>query len=203
MRAPIVSFTAVREPLAPTENACVSPAAAFAAPMTSNSCPARTCSPRLPAKARAVRISSANETRKTATAAGASFSRSASCGVGRLGRGRPAGTGPTVAIPWPAKSKIQEAAIAQTTTSSAPGSTRQEAPQEQQRGERDDAHGDGGSADVAELADHLGQALQRLGRRDLEAEQLAQLGDDQDDRHPVQVADQHRPGEVVRDPAEP
>ena len=122
VRAPIASFTAVRAPLAPIENPCVKPAAAFAAPITNSSCEARTCSPRLPANARAVRISSANETRKTPSAAGTSWSTSPSGGVGMLGRGSPPATGPTVAIPCSAKSSAHEAPIAPTTTSSAPGS---------------------------------------------------------------------------------
>ena len=70
LRAPMLSLTAVREPLAPIENPCVNPAAAFAAPIASSSCDARTFWLCFPANDRAVRISSANETRKMPSAAG-------------------------------------------------------------------------------------------------------------------------------------
>ena len=46
VRAPIDSFTAVREPLAPTGNACETPAAALAAAIARNSCPTSIRSPR-------------------------------------------------------------------------------------------------------------------------------------------------------------
>ena len=121
VRAPIASFTAVRAPLAPTENACVKPAAAFAAPIVRSSWDARTVSRRFPANARAVRISSANETRNSPTAAGTSWTMSPSGGVGTVGRGSPLATGPTVATPWAARSRAHDAPIAPTTTTSAPG----------------------------------------------------------------------------------
>ena len=122
VRAPIASFTAVRAPLAPIENACVKPAAAFAAPMTNSSCDARTCSPRLPAKARAVRISSAKETRKTPSAAGSSRRTSASGGVGRLGAWQAAGNRADGRDPVRGEVERPRAAIAPATTSRAPGS---------------------------------------------------------------------------------
>ena len=155
VRAPTASFTAVRAPLAPTENACVKPAAAFAAPIVRSSCDARTCSPRLPANARAVRISSANETRKRPTAAGTSSRTSSSGGVGNVGRGRPPATGPTIATPWRAKSNSQERAIAADDDDQRSRHERQEAAKAEQRAERGDADCDGGAAHVAELARDL------------------------------------------------
>jgi hypothetical protein len=92
-------LTAVRAPLAPIENPCVKPPAAFAAPIASSSCDARTFSPCFPAKTRAVRISSAKVTRKTPNAAGTRRTTSASGGVGIVGLGSPDGTGPTTATP--------------------------------------------------------------------------------------------------------
>ena len=49
---------------------------------------------------------------------------------------------------------------------------------------------------------HLREPSQRIARVDVEPEQLAELGDHEHDRDAVQVADQHRPGEVVGHPAE-
>ena len=57
--------------------------------------------------------------------------------------------------------------------------------------------------DVAELAEHLGQLRQRLGRVDRDAEQLAELADHEHDRDAMDVADEHRAREVVGDPADP
>jgi hypothetical protein len=122
VRAPIESFTAVRDPLAPIEKPCVRPAAAFAAPIANSSCDARTFWRCFPANDRAVRISSANETRKMPSAAGTSSRTSASGGVGMVRLGRPAGIAPVTSIPWLARSSAHELAIATTTTSSAPGS---------------------------------------------------------------------------------
>ncbi len=70
LRAPMLSLTAVRDPLAPSGKPWVTPAAAFAAPIASSSCDASMCWLCLPANERAVRISSAKETRKMPPAAG-------------------------------------------------------------------------------------------------------------------------------------
>ena len=56
---------------------------------------------------------------------------------------------------------------------------------------------------VAEVAEHRDQRRDRALGLGAEAEQLAELADDQDHGDPVEVADQHRPGEVVGDPAQP
>jgi hypothetical protein len=122
VRAPMLSFTAVRAPLAPIENPCVSPAAVFAAPIASSSCDARTCWLRFPAKERAVRISSANETRKMPAAAGTRGTTSCNAGVGTSMLGSPAGIAPTIATPSACKSSAHESPIAATTTTSAAGS---------------------------------------------------------------------------------
>ena len=111
VRAPMLSLTAVREPLAPTEKPWVKPAAALAAPIASSSCEARTCWPCLPAKERAVRISSAKATRKMPSAAGTSATMSPK-GAGseaRSSEARP-GSAPTTAMPWAWKSSAQESA---------------------------------------------------------------------------------------------
>jgi hypothetical protein len=63
--------------------------------------------------------------------------------------------------------------------------------QQQQNGERDRRDRDGSAADLAELADHLPQLGQRVAGADRQAEQLAELADDQDHGDPVDIADQH------------
>ncbi len=82
------------------------------------------------------------------------------------------------------------------------GQGREEAAQREQRGERGDADRNRGAAHVPELPRHIREPLQRIARVDVETEQVAELGDHEHDRDAVQVADQHRPGEIVGHPAE-
>ena len=82
------------------------------------------------------------------------------------------------------------------------GHGREEAAQREQRGERGGADRNRGAAHVPEFPRHIREPLQRIARVDVEPEQVAELGDDEHDRDAVQVADQHRPGEVVGNPAE-
>ena len=203
VRTPSESLTAVREPAAPIENACVNPAAAFAAPIASSSCDARTGSWRRPANERAVRISSANETRNTPSAAGASSATSPNPGRGSVGRGRPLGIRPTTATPWPARSSAQETPIAPTTTTSAPGTRGTKKRNASSTASADGADRHRRAAYRAELAGVLGQPVERVAGADREAEQLSDLADHEHDRNAVDVADQHRPREVVGEPAEP
>ena len=203
VRAPIASLTAVRAPLAPIENACVKPAAAFAAPITSSSCEARTCSPRRPAKARAVRISSAKETRKTPSAAGASSgdvgepaASGASDVAGRSGSGRPSRSrAQRSRMPTRRRSRRRRRAARR--------GARNEAAQEEQGGERDGAHRDRRSAHVAQLSRHLASRCSGSVASTGTPSSLPSWRDHEHHRDAVQVADQHRAREVVGDPAEP
>ena len=69
-----------------------------------------------------MRISSEKLTEKIPSAAGTRASRSPRGAVGRSKLGRPEGISPTVATPEAASPSAAGAAIAATTTSSAPGS---------------------------------------------------------------------------------
>ena len=80
---------------------------------------------------------------------------------------------------------------------------RHEATDNDQHRDRSHAHRDRLPAQTAELAHYLPQPVERLLRGDRQSEKLAELRDDEHDRDPVDVADQNRPGEVVREPAEP
>ena len=99
VRAPIWSFTAVREPLAPSGKPCVIPAAALNPEKASSSWFARMCWLRFPANVLAVRMPSAKLTRKMPRAAGTSLPTSASGGLGIVTLGRPDGISPTTATP--------------------------------------------------------------------------------------------------------
>ena len=175
------------------------PAAAFAAPIASSSCPTRMCWSWLPANERAVRISSANDTRNSPTAAGTSASVSCHGGVGTLSRAARRGCPrpPRRRLP---RSSAQEATIAPTTTISAAGSrgTRK-------RGGATAASAATPTATVATLTSPISRPTSTscgIGSRASMStpEQLAELPDDQHDRDAVDVADQHGPREVVGEP---
>ena len=91
LRAPIASFTAVRDPLAPIEKPCVTRPRRWRRPWPAAPATARTFWSCLPANERAVRIPSAKQTRKMPTAAGSSVSTSAPGRDGTSKLGRPAG----------------------------------------------------------------------------------------------------------------
>ena len=203
VRAPSESLTAVREPLAPIENACVSPAAAFAAPIASSSCDARTGSWRRPANERAVRISSANETRNTPSAAGASSATSPSPGRGSVGRGRPLGIRPDDRDAVAGQVERPGGADRADDDDQRAGDARDEEAKREQHRQRHGADRHRRAADLAELARRSRPAGERVAGADREAEQLAELADHEHDRDAVDVADQHRPREVVGEPAEP
>ena len=154
VRAPIASFTAVRAPLAPTEN----PASSRRphSPRPSRAAPAwraRSLCACLQTHARS-RISSAKETRKSPSAAGAGGGRrqaaasAASGAAARPGPGRrPRHRGLRDRTPTRRRSPPRRRQRS--------GNERQEAAQPEQRGERRDAHRERDPTHLAELADHL------------------------------------------------
>ena len=205
VRAPIASFTAVRAPLAPTENALREAGRRVR------------CAHRQQLLRRAhvlaalagegargqdlVREGDEEERRAPPAASSrTSCERAASAASGGAGRPRPGRRSRCRGLRSRTPTRRP---IAATTTISAPGTIGRKrrrpnsAPSETTL-----------TASVAPLTSpsslhHLPEPAQRLARVDLEPEQLAQLGDHERDRDSVQVADQHRPGEVVGDPAEP
>ena len=96
--------------------------AALATLIASSSWSARMCWPWRPANERAVSISSANETRNSPAAAGASVATSVHGGLGIFRSGRPAGISPTTATPCSSSPSAFDATIAPITTTSAAGS---------------------------------------------------------------------------------
>ena len=186
LRAPMLSLTVVREPLAPIGKPWLSPATRFPAPIASSSCEPRTLWWCLPANDRAVRISSANETTKIPAAAGMRWTICVSGGDGNERCGSPDGIAPTIAMPCDAKSNPHERAIATTTTRSAAGSFGRKRFSTNSDDER--ARGEGGrrAADAAELADHLPQLPERVIRALIDRPRsLGELADDEDDRDAV------------------
>ena len=79
---------------------------------------------------------------------------------------------------------------------------RHEDPCRQQHGQRDDAHEHRRAVVVAELLHDVDDLPDRPAGVDGHAEQLAELRAHEHDRDAVEVADDHRPREVVREPAE-
>ena len=122
----------------------------------------------------------------------------------RRGGAGPTGSGRRPRPRGSAKSSAHESAIAPTTTISAAGSSAAKRRSASSTAERDDADGERGAAHVAELAHHLPELRQRLAsRRSTSPSSLPSWPITSDDGDAVDVADQHRPGEVVGDPAEP
>ena len=179
------------------------PAAALAAPIASSSCPTRTCWPWRPANERAVSTPSAKQTKNSPSAAGTSVSVSETDGVGtwsvRQARRQRADDGDAV------RGEVERLG----------GDDREHHDQQRRRElgreeaqrhqdqQRRGAHRERRAADVTELLHDLGELRQRLGRVDVEPQQLAELPDQQDDDHAVDVPDQDGAGEVVGDPAQP
>ena len=148
------------------------PAATFATPIDTSSCDARTCSRRFPANARAVRISSANETRKSPNAAGRSATTSERPGVGIDGRGQSALTGPTIATPWLARSTGPREADGRDDHDERAGQEPHEAAHDEEGRQRHGADRERGAADVAELAHGLPQAREGVAGVDVDPEEL-------------------------------
>ena len=179
------------------------PAAAFAAPIASSSCEARTFWRCFPANARAVRISSAKETTKMPSAAGTSRTTSRMRGVGTVTLGSPTGSSRRPRRRGSlgrAPTKPQSTA---TTTISAAGSLGRKKRSTNSAASATTLTTTVVAAHVAELVDHLPQLTERLAGVDRKPEQLAELADDQHHGDAMDVADEHWAGEVVGDPAEP
>ena len=164
------------------------PAAAFAVPIASSSCGARTCWLCFPANERAVRISSANETRKTPTAAGKRRMTSCQAGCGTAKLGSPAGIAPTTATPCACRSNAHETPMAATTTTSAAGALGMKT-----RSANSAASAAAASATVVPLmwfrSCRTSQSCeQRVAGIDRETSELPELADDQDDCDAMDVA---------------
>ena len=84
--------------------------------------------------------------------------------------------------------------MATTTTISGPGSLRLDAAHDEQRRHADDADGHGQQVRLVEAADEFRHLLEELVAFELDAEHLAQLAADDDQRRAEDVADQHRLG---------
>ena len=79
---------------------------------------------------------------------------------------------------------------------------RQEESSRDERAKRDCAHEDGRPAHVPERTQDVRDLSDRLRRVDVDSQQFPELAADEHDRDAVDVADEHRPGEVVGQPAE-
>ena len=149
-----------------------------------------------------MRMESENATRKTASAAKTREPTSPRLRSGTSSQGRPLGTGPVIDTPWPARSSAHDAAMPATTRMSAPGIRLLTRPghDQQREGHRTDDDRDAvGVAEVAHDVDGLADGAVLVAG---DAEQLAELAEDEHDGDPGDVADQHRLGEVVGDPAD-
>jgi hypothetical protein len=91
VRAPIESFTAVRDPLAPTGNPCETPAVALAIAIARSSWSTPIRTPWRWASERAVRISSAKLTKNSPSAAGTRSNTRFHGGLGIPRSGSPLG----------------------------------------------------------------------------------------------------------------
>ena len=78
-----------------------------------------------------------------------------------------------------------------------------DAPHDEQRRHANDADGDGEQVRLVEAADELHHLPEELVALELDAEHLAQLAADDDQRRAEDVADQHRLGQEIGDEAQP
>jgi hypothetical protein len=86
---------------------------------------------------------------------------------------------------------------------SGPGSFWKQPVEQQQGGQACQPHCESGPAEVGDLPDDLGDLAGWSLSAHAQAEQLAELTNDQDHCDTVQVSDEHGSGEVVRDPTQP
>ena len=207
LRAPIASLTAVREPLAPTGRPCVTPGGRVAR-RPSRAAPGRRGragrgGPRTSARSGPRRRS---ETRNMPTAAGSSVSASSDGGVGTLQLGQPgrdvADDGDAVRPRGRATPRRRSRRRRRSAARRAPAARGSAGPAgSRARPRRRRASRRCTSPSSRHDLDELRQRVAR--RRSSMPEQLAELADHEHDGDAVDVADEHRPREVVGDPAEP
>ena len=144
------------------------------------------------ANERAVRIPSANATRKMPTAAGRAERARLPLDRRTTMLGRPLGTEPTTATPRSSRSSHHETATAPPTTTAAGAAGSREATYRsgKQRRQRAGPDEERRPVRVEELAQHLGDLGDRVSRVDVESEQLPELRDHEHHRDAVQVADE-------------
>ena len=151
---------------------------------------------------REMRMESEKATRKTASAAKAREPTSPRLTSGIASRGRPLGTGPVIETPWLARSSAHDMAIPATTRTSAPGIRLFTRPATTRRA-RDTAP----TTTVTPLASPRWRTMSTVSpmapSSSLEMpSSFAELAEDEHDGDPGDVADQHRLGEGVGDPAD-
>ena len=93
--------------------------------------------------------------------------------------------------------------MAPTTTMSGPGSLRFHAPDDEQHDHADRADGEGQQVRFIQAGDEFADLLEELVALQRDAEHLAQLAADDDQRRAEDVAYQYRLGQQVSDEAQP
>ena len=117
--------------------------------------------------------------------------------------GSPAGTSPTIATPFASRSNTTESDNGANDDDERAGQGAIHAAHDQQRRHADDANGEGEQVRFVEAADELHDLLEELVALELDAEHLAQLAADDDQRRAKDVADQDRLGQKVGDEPQP
>ena len=143
------------------------------------------------------RVGEADE--EQAGAAGRSVDGVATPATGTSSAAGRTGSSPTTATPSAASPSAAEAAMPPTTTTSAAGTRGAMNRSGSRTASATRGHASVGEVRVADLAHDLDELRDRVERVDVDAEQLAELPDDQHDRDAVDVADQHGAREVVGD----
>ena len=139
-----------------------------------------------------MRMESENETRKMATAAVMSVPTSERETSGTENDGNPLGTGPVIATPRAARSIAQDTTMPRTTTTSAPGMLLADPADDDQERQGQAADDDGGAIGVAEMAEDVERLADGAVLVAREADQLAELAEDEHDGDAGDVPDQDR-----------
>ena len=116
--------------------------------------------------------------------------------------GRACGMPPTRCMPRSLKSKARDSSRPSADRHQRTGKARRQAAQSAQQGEQPQAQGDGGKMGAAQLEGEIRRGTQEAVGSDGEPGQLAQLADDQVQRHPGEEPHEHGLGEEVGDEAE-